>query len=337
MFRTLLACALLVGCAASEAEPASRADDVVASDAYTLAISPRVAGEIDEAFVRREIEAAIALYRRDVAPTTAPIAVVVDAPECLRTGYDMPSRKVLFCNNQDTPRAGTASADVIHHELFHALLCQTKPAWCDGAAPAGSERTALHEGLADYFAYVLAPDDAFGEGFYRDQSFVRRYRVPYCYSLVSGGHEKGNAIVSALIARGHGLDDVARLVTNDDLTLDALFASDADECFGADPPHVSRTVTGYPESTLERYRVRPNEPLTLAFAGDAAFDRHYSNLAIRWEPAPSLFSITELDETKRSFRVAVTGADGYEKITVLYVVDGEVIGGKSYYFQVANP
>jgi hypothetical protein len=323
-----LACVLLAGCA-STAEDAARSDVAMTSTAYELEISSSVAASIDEAFVRREVEAAIALYGRDVAPLHEPVSVVIDPPDCLRTGYDMPTRKVLFCKNDNTPRAGTASADVIHHEVFHAMLCQTKPAWCGSDAP-----VPLHEGLADYFAYVLAPDDLFGEGYYEDQAFVRRYRVPYCYSLVSGGHEKGNAIASALIARGHQLRDVAELVKGDALTVDALLTDNTDACFSADAPAIARTVEGYPESTLERYRIRPDAPLTIRFEGNDAFARRYPNLTVRWEPAPTLFSVTNLDE--RSFRIAVTGTNGFEKIAALYVVDGEVVGGKSFYFQVAR-
>ena len=332
VWRSAIACTLLVGCAAVESEATREStSDVVASDAYTLSISTSIAPLVDEAFIRRSVREAIDLYAREVAPLGAPIEVVVDAPDCLRTGYDPPTRKVRFCNNTDTPRAGTASADVIHHEVFHALLCQTKPGWCDGRA----ENVPLHEGLADYFSYALAPDDAFGEGFYTDQAFVRRYRVPYCFSLVNGGHEKGNAIVAELIERGRGFEDVRRVIERDDFSLASLFDGHADACFTADAPHVLRTVSGYPESTLERYRIRPGAPLTLSFAGDAAFERHYANLSIRWDPAPALFEVKSIDQ--RTFEVSVTGADGYSKVAALYVVDGQVIGGKNFYFQVAQP
>ena len=249
VWRSVLACALLVGCAstADDAEEA-HASNLSDAPAFTLEISPSVAPAIDEAFLRRELQAAIDLYTREVASISAPIPVLVGAADCLRTGYDMPSRRVLFCSNTDTPRAGTASADVIHHEMFHAMLCQTKPAWC-GSDP----NVPLHEGLADYFAYRLAPDELFGEGFYQAQPYVRRYRVPYCYSLVGGGHEKGNAIVSELIARDHALRDVAQLVRGEALSLDALLGpDDPNTCFGANPPAVERTVEGYPASSLER-------------------------------------------------------------------------------------
>jgi hypothetical protein len=327
-WRLGLACLLLAGCA-STTEDAPRSELAMSNAAYELDVTPSVAASIDEAFVRREIEAAITRYAREVAPLHEPVSVVIDPPDCLRTGYDMPTRKVFFCKNDNTPRAGTASADVIHHEVFHAMLCQTKPGWCGSDAP-----VPLHEGLADYFAYVLSPDDLFGEGFYEDQAFVRRYRVPYCYSLVSGGHEKGNAIASALIARGHDLRDVAELVKGDALTVDALLGPTTDACFGADPPAVSRSVEGYPESTLERYRIRPDAPLTIRFAGNDAFARRYPNLTVRWDRAPTLFAVSNLDD--RSFRIDVTGTDGFEKMAALYVVDGEVVGGKSFYFQVAR-
>lgn len=336
LWRSLLGCALLVGCAASQDDIAAANQPVISGETtparYTLAISPSVAPLVDEAFIRREVDAAIDLYTREVAPLSAPIPVLVDARDCLRTGYDMPSRKVFFCNNTDTPRAGTASADVIHHEMFHALLCQTKPDWCGADAP-----VPLHEGLADYFAYLLAPDDLFGEGFYEDQAYVRRYRVPYCYSLVGGGHEKGNAIATELIARGHGLSDVARLVQGDALSVEAVIgADDPNTCFSPDhAPAVERTVEGYPASTLERYRIQPGAPLTIRFAGDAAFTAKYPSLHVRWDPAPAKFAITSLSPT--DFQVAATGADGYEKVAALYEVDGQVIGGKAFYFQVAHP
>lgn len=310
---------------------------------YTFAMSPAVAaaGTVDEAFVRREVEAAVTLYRAQVAATAEPVTVVVDPPDCLRTGYDMPTRKVSFCNNSDTPRMGTASADVIHHEVFHALLCQTKPAWCDSPS---DDETALHEGLADFFAYQLAPDDFFGEGFYSSKPYIRRYREPYCYSLVSGAHERGNAIVAALIAGGEGLAAVKRLTNGEALSLAALFNpgpdnpgpgdAPADACFGADAPEVERTVVGYPESTLERYRIRAGAPLSLSFAGNDAFARRYPNLTIRWEPAPALFDVKTTDS--RSFEISAKGANGYNKASALFIVDDQVVGGKAFYFQIAN-
>lgn len=336
MVRTsILALVFLVGCGQAVEERAS-AELALGDEAYTLEISPEVAASVDAPFIRREVEAAIALYRREVAAPSAPIAVVVDAPDCLRTGYDMPSRKVVFCKSEATPRSGTASADVIHHEMFHALLCQTKPGWCDDTTSSDTARVAMHEGLADYFSYALAPDDAFGEGFYRDKPIVRRYRVPLCYSLVGGGHEKGNAIVSELIDRGQGLTEIARLVAGPDLTLEALFgAAPADSCLGPAAPAVVSTVTGYPASTLERYRIRPDAPLTVRFDRDAAFQERYPNLTVRWEPSPPRFTITSLDTT--SFTVAATGTSGFDKVTALYVVDDAVVGGKNFYFQVARP
>lgn len=330
-------CALLVGCAAAPEEAASGESAVAVAPAFSLEVSPRIAAApatIDEAFVRREVAAAIALYAREVAVPTGPIAVVVDPPDCLRTGYDMDTRMVRFCDVADTPRLGTASADVIHHEVFHALLCQTQPSFC--AEPIAPEPVALHEGLADYFAWVLAPDDAFGEGYYRDKPFVRPYRTPVCYSLVGGGHEKGNALASALVARGRRLEDVARVARGTELTLAALLGDAPDDpCFGAHPPAVERTVTGYPDSALERYRIRPGAPLTIDFEGNAAFEARYPDLAIRWEPAPDLFSITP--DGPRSFRVDATGASGFDKVTALYVAGGQVVGGKNFYFQIARP
>lgn len=335
----LLAAAALPACAAAEGDAEGDADSALqhetAADVapYTLTMSPAVAaGSIDEAFVRREVEAAVALYRAEVAPTAEPVAVVVDPPDCLRTGYDMPTRKVSFCNNSDTPRMGTASADVIHHEVFHALLCQTKPAWCDSPS---ADATALHEGLADFFAYRLAPDDLFGEGFYSSKPYIRRYREAYCYGLVSGAHERGNAIVAALIAGGEGLAAVKRLAASDTLSLPALFGeSPSDSCFSTSPPQVERTVAGYPESSLERYRIRAGAPLTLTFAGNEAFVRRYPHLTIRWDPAPALFDVKTTDT--REFEISAVGSDGYNKTSALFIVDGQVVGGKAFYFQIAR-
>ena len=60
---------------------------------------------------------------------TRPQAVLAERLVRLTCTPAAPRGKVFFCNNTDTPRAGTAYADVIHHEMYNAQLCQKKPAW----------------------------------------------------------------------------------------------------------------------------------------------------------------------------------------------------------------
>src|SRR5262249_39632572 len=66
------------------------------SQAYTLDIASSVAGDVDAAFVKREVEAAISAFQREVAPLQAPIPIAVGSADCLRTGYNFETAKVVF-------------------------------------------------------------------------------------------------------------------------------------------------------------------------------------------------------------------------------------------------
>lgn len=335
-------CASLFASAAAcgPAEPLDEASSqaVEVTEEFSLSVDPALAAQVDEPELRREITAAIDLYRREVAAPKS-IRVAVGAAECLRTGYSAKTNTVAFCNNRDTPRVGTASTDVIHHEVFHALLCRSQPDWCTPAAFDDTAKSALHEGLADFFAHELDPDASFGEGFYADRPVVRTYRTPLCYSLVDGAHEKGNAIASALLAQKKTLADVARLVRGGELTVEALFgASPEDSCLGGSAPSVSFAIGGgYELSTLNRYRIEEGKPLDVDFAADDAFAKRFGALTVRWAQTPQLFTIAPRDEA--AFRVErKSGVEtGFDKVVAQYVADGEVVGTKPFYFQVARP
>ena len=50
--------------------------------------------------------------------------------------------------------------------------------------------SAIHEGLADFFTYKLAPDQFFGEHFKIGVPYLREYRNHLCFNLTGTPHLK---------------------------------------------------------------------------------------------------------------------------------------------------
>jgi len=323
----------LAGCAAPVEETADTDSAVEGrgdSERYTLEIAPDVRDAIDEPKLRATIVGAIARYEQAIAPLTAPIAVAVGTAGCLRTGYDFTGKRVVFCERRDTPKVGTASEDVVRHELFHAMLCQSRPETCTKESLESVERTALHEGLADYFAYSLAPDASFGEGFYAERPFVRAYETSLCHSLVDGAHEKGNTIASALVRRRTPLAGLAPFAKGGAFAFDGR----GETCFAADGPQVEATIEGYPTSRLGRYKIERDRPLGVTFYADEAFAKRFGALRVRFSPEPKLFKIEETGAN--AFRVTVTGESGFDKVFATFESDGVAVGTQVFYFQIAR-
>jgi len=305
-------------------------------DKYTLVVDPSQSGNINENKLRRATERAIDLFESKIALLKEKIAVAVGNGGCLRTGYNFSQKQINYCANTNTPQSGTASEDVVHHEMFHAMLCQIKPEWCEADFLSNDSNVSLHEGLADTFAHHLESDDLFGEGFYNNAPYVRKYKSGECYNLVEGVHQKGNTVASLLIGSKFELIRMAAFFSGSTFTLDALVGSDLDRCFKQDGPQLAVVPENYPFSALERYRIQKDLPLLLNFNPNDALKARFPTFKVRWDTAPTLFSIEESTSVggAQKFAVRVTGETGWEEVTAVYEENGAAVGSESFYFVI---
>lgn len=134
-------------------------------------------------------------FQKEIIKSDREIRVVIDSKECFRTGYNYQKNEINFCKNKNVKNLGLNSDDVITHELFHAFFCNSFNDLCQEK----TIRAEIHEGLADYFSYLLNPDSHFGEDFYINQAYIRDYLVYWRWDLVETPHQLGNVLSSELI------------------------------------------------------------------------------------------------------------------------------------------
>jgi hypothetical protein len=242
---------------------------------------------------------------------------------------------------------------VIRHELFHAMLCSKRPETCTDEALKNVDTVALHEGLADFFTYSLAPDMAFGEGFYRDQPWIRTYRTSLCYSLVSGAHEKGNAIVSRLVEEGKVFFEIPSILAERAFTPASLFDDPSEGCFASSgAPVIDVAALNHPASRLNRYYIEQEGALELQVVPNAEARRLYPEMETRWTLASNDSGDWEGSKSNAAaFRVSAVlspdmafplhfsifppedaSIDPVEKWVAGFYSRGERIGQKAFYF-----
>lgn len=256
--------------------------------------------------ITRGFELAEKLFIEEVGEVSGDIVVVVNPEECLRTGYDRSRKAVVFCPGGNVREMGLKSPDVIHHEFFHALLCQYRPELCER-----DKSDALHEALADTFAHKLLPDADFGEGFYLDRTSIRSYKTYWRPGLVQGTHEKGNAMAALFIA---GKKKIGELLS--------LF--DRPES----PEEVTDLVNGVTHSRLNRYRLFVGRPMKIEFQ----FAEEAKVKTVVWK-LPAGIKATRINQ--KSFQIEITtDIDASKGFAHFLSEEGKEIGRRTYYFGV---
>jgi hypothetical protein len=243
-------------------------------------------------------------FEEEIGPLSEPITLAISPDDCLRTGYNRKTKKVIFCPGPGIINAGLDSLDVMNHELFHAFLCEFNPKLC-----ATDKYDYLHEALADKFAYELSPDQAFGENFYRGTNFIRSYHSTWRVGLVKSDHERGTALASEFIRTNKKLKNLV-------------------EFFGHPEPlsEVEVKVEGRPASTLNRYRLTKDEVLKLSFQFSPAAKVE----SLKWE-LPEGASARQTG--KSSFGITVNSRMKESKSYVIFMgQDGEELGREAFYF-----
>jgi len=255
---------------------------------------------------------------------------------CLRVGYDFVSQMVVFCSqdggNKPVKHFGLNSVSVIRHELFHAVTCQFRPEICQLAALKDETTNAILEGTADFFAYLLHPENEFGTDFYEDGSSLRKYGRPLCYSLTEGPHGKGEALASALIHQGYGWSDLSRLLHPEhSFSLASLLTQTDSSCFaGVHSPIMNYSVKDHAASPLHRYWTSPGVALQFRFQPNASLLAQYPLLKLSWSSSarPPLFEI--LQNSPTAFRLNPLSARGHGEFLVSYSYAGQVVGFRKF-------
>ena len=214
----------------------------VFANGYTLVNPSNVA--IDESIFKESFINAKNLFEREYDTRIENIVFSINPFGCLRTGYNIQQNVVVFCNSDKVINYGLNSLDVFNHELFHAFICNYKSELCKGTL-----KTYIHEGLADYFSYLLNPDLTFGEDYYNNRSYIRNYTTTWREGLIEADHLKGSILVSQLIKKKSSLFEAIKLFERVEKA-----------------PEVQYTVTGHNYSKLNKYRLKLNEEVFIAFS-----------------------------------------------------------------------
>lgn len=258
----------------------------------------------DSPIIRTQFDKAYKLFQSEIGEFNGTVTVSVNPGNCLRTGYDRKSKEVVFCPGVQVLNSGLNSIDVINHELFHAFLCSFKEDLCSL-----NEKDYLHEALADVFAYKLSPDVYFGENFYVNQSYIRKYITSLNPHLVQGEHELGNAMAGIFITERRPLKDYLEL-------------------FSQENPRdlVIQEIEGMASSRLNRYRLSVNQVMKIKFG----FPDELNIAQIVWE-APAGVEIEGLG--KFEFSVKVTeNPESSKTVARFYSEDFEELGRRTFYF-----
>ncbi|MBC7385872.1 MAG: hypothetical protein H7301_06890 [Cryobacterium sp.] len=321
------------------------------SVAAQLSIVNQTSEKKDFTFLLAKSKEATRAFESAFGNVNAEVTIEYGGKDCLRTGYDFRKQTVHFCPANNVVDSGTASADVIHHELFHALLCSKNPELCTPEILKSLDVTAVHEGLADHFAYTLTPDENFGEGYLKDALFLRKYLSPGCYTLQAGAHDRGSALTSQLVKNQTPLSEIAELAADPNrifhvMNLVRLGTGHAKlesefSCFlaGDSAPQINTDVKNYPNSRLNRYTLLASLPLELRFVPNEAMKSLYPDFSVEWaERSPEKLKTLNLTHSTLSpmtflIRFIFPESEKFaEKIIVKFLSAGEVIGSRAFYF-----
>jgi hypothetical protein len=260
----------------------------------------------DQNRLEEQFKTAYSEFEKEIGELEGSITLTISPESCLRTAFNRESKEVEFCPGKSVINAGLDSIDVINHELFHAFICSYDTNLCHM-----KEKDYLHEALADTFAYNLQSDDVFGENFYKNQLYLRKYKTMFRPGLVQGEHEKGNALSAQFIREKTPL-----------LKLLPLFNE-------ADPKEeVEYHVTGAPYSKLNRYRLPLNQSIEIKFE----FAEEAGVNEVEWT-VPEGVIIEAGEDFNYSIKI-ISDPESSKGFAVFKSADGEELGRRAFYFGI---
>ena len=259
---------------------------------------------IEADVLKSRFNTAYALFSKVLGPVDQAITIIIADESCLRTGYNFVLNRVNFCGSRNIHNHGLDSIDVFNHEIFHALLCNYSKKLCGPDMKAD-----LHEGLADYFSYLLNPDETFGENYYKEYPYIRKYLTTFRLGLVQKEHERGNVFATQFIQSKMAFRDALKLFDQD-----------------LSGEEVKEVITGVAYSRLNRYRLTSSDVMGLTFV----FAKETNVVRVDWEIEDS-FPIKGLDPL--SFEISIPGPLKSPKAMASFINDKEeTVGQRMYYF-----
>ncbi len=286
--------------------------------------------------LRQRAEKAVDFFEENFGPVSQPLKIDLEAKGTLSTGYNADTATISFPEARNLVDRGMESVDVVDHEIFHALVAQQFPASGAPEALNSPEGQMLHEGLADYFAYKMNPDSHFGENYRKDRDYLRSYHNDLTVSLSPGSHARGNALTAHLLREQVELPQIREFLQSGDFRLSALqeVSPRLKAALVRDASFAVRDQVGpYPPSAINRYRIRPDQPLEVNFQPNAALVEAHPNFRVDWSTVEGLpsqhYSIQSPDG--RSFLVASKPESQPEKLVARYYDGQRLIGSEPYY------
>lgn len=288
--------------------------------------------------IRQTINEAVELFSLHFGEVKRPVVLdFTDQAGALRTGFHPESDTIRFPSSPKIREQGSLSEDVIAHETFHALLFQAYPQYFDHVLVSKPEYVRLHEGLADYFAYQLNPDDEMGEDYLKDRAFLRHYRNSRRLSLTAGGHGQGNALTSYLLEHNIQPQQIGNFLKRGDFSLQALsrISPDLSNALALDQSFsLEAVVSSDSPSRLNRYRLEEGESLRVDFQPNHALRKAHPRLAVEWRLAsPESDSYTIVSDARPGgFKIEAGENPRSAKFLAVFKENDEVLGFQPFYF-----
>ncbi|UOE99818.1 hypothetical protein [Bdellovibrio reynosensis] len=287
----------------------------------------------DLSFLQQHARLAISEFEKIFGQLSKDIKIDLNSSNCLRVGYNYTDQLIYFCSNKSVINMGLNSSDVIYHETFHAMFCQKFPHTCTTDFLDSIDHRATHEALADFFAQQISQDEEFGENFYTDKKAIRSYATKLCYALVTGSHEKGNALVSHLIEKNHSWLDKDTWFDLEKFRI-RTEESSKDICFAKSSAlEISIKPTNASYSSLNRYRLTPSGILFLSASMNDAVLKRFPDFSIRFEVNDTeKFIISSIDE--KTFAVKPLVTEGFSTSSALFLNGNDLVGRIPFYFGI---
>lgn len=286
--------------------------------------------------LRQRAQKAVDFFEENFGPLSEPLKIDLEAKDTLSTGYNAETATISFPEARNLLDRGLESVDVVDHEIFHALVAQRFPWTGTQEALNSAEGQMLHEGLADFFAYKMNPDDHFGENFRIDRDYLRSYQNDLTVSLSPGSHAQGNALTAHLLREQVELPQIREFLQGADFRLAALqeVSPRLQEALTRDSSFaVNEQIQPYPPSAIHRYRIRPDQPLEVNFQPNAALLEAHPSFRVDWTTMDGLpsrhFSIHSQDG--RQFQIVSKPESQPEKLLARYYDGQSLIGCEPYY------
>ncbi len=288
--------------------------------------------------VKLIVERAVHHFQENYGSVTRPVVLNVGGTEAaLRTGFNLESDMINFPTRTSDGKSGLDSADIITHEVFHALTLQAYPELCTKDMTSAPEYVRFHEGLADYFTHQLYPDEHFAQGYPVDKPYLRSYRNKRRISLSSGGHSQGNAITAYLLKHQIQAPQVRAFLERGELTLESL--GQCSKALGEDLKldaslALEDKVHNYPPSKIRKYWLDHSRPLQVSFHVNESLQKAHPGIQVEWLRPTGMPSTTFRFErvADSTFQVSPIAEEKAEKVLAVFKDGDDVLGARPFYF-----